>query len=182
MANQGLELLAVKILIDEYKLSHKQAKVIVAHMNKEFGTCHHCNFENLTDESIECPKCKSFNYNFKLDTPFNQEFCTHLEYKLDFDHLGNDELRGFWCDGIDHIPRDITSLSKKNIEKKKRVNTKAWIGKDGQAEYEMEIIFGDESIAKYQKNAPLADCIPENNSKDWISIEPQKKWIQIRLK
>ena len=142
MVNQDLKLFAVKKLMDECRMSHKAAKVIVAHLNKEFGRCHRCNFENLTEENIECPKCKSFNYNLKIEIPFNQDFCTNLEYKLDFDDLEGDEVKGYWCDGIDHIPRDIKSLSKKNIEKNKRINTKAWIGKDGQDEYEMEMILG----------------------------------------
>ena len=60
---QGLKLFAVKKIINEYKLSHKEAKVIVAHLNKDFGKCHRCNFGNLEEENIECPKCKAFNYN-----------------------------------------------------------------------------------------------------------------------
>lgn len=182
MINQGLILFAIKKLIDEYKFSHKEAKVITAHINKEFGKCHNCHFENLTEENIECPKCKSFNYNLNIATPFDKGFCTHLERRLNFDKLENDEIIGYWCDGIDHLPRDLKSLSKKNIEKNKRVNTIAWIGKDGQGEYEMEIIFGNESIANYQKNKSLVDCIPEENFKDWIKIEPEKKRIQIKLK
>ncbi len=182
MMNQDLKLFAIKKLIDEYKLSHKEAKVIVAHLNKEFGKCHRCNFENLNEENVECPKCKSFNYNLKIETPFNQEFCSHLEYKLDFDELGNDEVKGFWCDGIDYLPRDLKSLAIKNMEKNKRIKTRAWIGKDGQGEYDIEIIFGDESIAKYQKSESLINCIPENNFKDWIRIDPEKKQVQIKLK
>jgi predicted Zn-ribbon and HTH transcriptional regulator len=67
MINQNRQLLAVKKIGDELKLSHKEAKVIVAHLNKKFGRCHRCNFQNLMKENVECPKCKSFNYNLKID-------------------------------------------------------------------------------------------------------------------
>jgi len=77
LINQDLKLFAVKKLIDEYKLSHKEAKIIIAHLNKDFGECHRCNFKDLSEEYKECPKCKAFNYNLKVNTSFNKEFCTH---------------------------------------------------------------------------------------------------------
>lgn len=68
MVNQDLKLVAIRKLVDEFKLSHKEAKTIVIHINKEFGKCHRCNFNNLPEENMECPKCRSFNYNLKLVT------------------------------------------------------------------------------------------------------------------
>jgi len=182
MVNQDLKLFAVKKLIDEYKWSHKEAKVFIAHFNKEFGKCHRCNFEDLMEENIECPKCKSFNYNWKIESPFDQEFCSHLEYKLDFDELENEEVRGFWCDGVDNFPNDLKHLSKSNISKRRQLITRAWIGKGGQTIYKMLIKFGDKSVENYEENKSLIDCIPEGNYRDWIFIDPEKKEIEITLK
>lgn len=69
LITQGQKLLAVKKIIDEYGFGHKEAKFIVMHFNTEHGKCHRCNYDNLKGESIECPKCKAFNYNQNID-PF----------------------------------------------------------------------------------------------------------------
>ena len=164
------------------KLSLKDAKGIVAHLNKEYGNCIRCNFDKLTKENIECPKCKAFNYNLKIETSFNKEFCEHLEFKLDFDNLNRDEVKGFWCDGINHIPDDIKSLSKANLAKNKEIKTNAWIGKDGQGEYKMTIKFGNQSIEMYKQNQNLVNCIPTADFQNWINIAPEKSEIEITLK
>lgn len=179
---QDLKLFAVKKLIDEYQLSHKEAKIIVAHLNKDFGKCHRCNFEDLRKENMECPKCKAFNYNLKIASSFSKEFCTHLEWKLDFENLDDDRFNGFWCDGIDHLPTSIMSLSKLKIKENKEIITKAWIGKEGQSIYEMTIKLGDKSLRNYELNQSLIDCIPNKDDKKWIEIDPIKKKIEINLK
>lgn len=66
MMKNSLKIFAIKKLMEECKLNHKEAKVVIAHWNKEFGKCHRCNFANLEKEYIECPQCKAFNYNFKV--------------------------------------------------------------------------------------------------------------------
>jgi len=182
LINQNLKLSAVKKLIDNYQLSHKESKIIVAHLNKDFGKCHGCNFEDLTEENIECPKCKAFNYNLKINPSFNKEFCIHLEWRLDFENLDDDRLNGFWCDGVDHIPTNIMSLSKFKIKEHKEIITTAWIGKDGQSIYEMTIKLGNRSLKNYELNQSLIDCISDNNYKTWIKIDPVKKKIEINLK
>lgn len=179
---QDLKLFAVKKLIDEFSYSHKEAKVIIDHWNADFGKCIRCEFSELNEENIECPKCKSFNYNFKIRIPFNQTFCNELEFRLDFEQLKDEKLKGFWCDGISHIPNDIMSLSRSRIENDRKIVTKAWIGTDGQDEYEMTIIFGEESVKNYVSHLQLTQCIPEDNFMDWISIEPERRKILLRLK
>ena len=178
---QDLRLIAIKKIRDEYKLSHRDAKIIGSHLNKEYGKCHRCDFDNLQGENIVCPKCKSFNYNLKMEHPFNQEFCNHLEWKLDFDELEDDKLKGFWCDGVSHIPANPITLSKLRIRLNKEVKTTAWVGKDGQDIYEMIIKFGEKSLANYELNQSLIDCIPERNYKDWIKIKPEEKYIEVKL-
>lgn len=182
LLNQDLKLFAIQELRQSLKINLTDAKGIVLHLNKEFGKCIRCNFEDLKEEKMECPKCKSFNYNLKIYSSFNQEFCSHLAWELDFDELDNERVKGFWCDGVDHIPSDIKSLFKANFEKNKVIRTNAWIGKDGQDIYQMEISFGEISIRNYLQNKSLIDCIPQNNFKDWIEINPNSKTIKAKLK
>ena len=182
LINQDLKLFAIQKLKDELKLNLKEAKGIVLHLNKEYGNCIRCNFDKLKEEETECPKCKAFNYNLKIETSFNKEFCEHLEFKLDFDDLKKEEVKGFWCDGVDHIPNDIKSLSKTILAKNKEIKTNAWIGKDGQGEYKMTIKFGNQAIERYEQNQSLVNCIPTNDFQSWINISPEKKEIEIKLK
>ena len=65
LIDQDQKLFAVKKMRDDFGISHASAKVIVAHLNK-FGKCHKCGFDELKGEYVECPKCKSFNYNVKI--------------------------------------------------------------------------------------------------------------------
>ncbi|MFK7908797.1 MAG: hypothetical protein AB8B69_26950 [Chitinophagales bacterium] len=182
LINQDLKMFAIKKLYQELNISLKDAKGIVLHLNKDFGKCIRCNFDELSEENIECPKCKAFSYNLKVDVPFNMEFCSILEHSLNFEELEDEGVKGFWCDGIDHMPRDMKSLSRANLEENKLIKTKAWIGKDGQGEYEMTINLGGQSIENYQLNRSLVNCIPDNNFKEWVIIEPEKKEIQVFLK
>jgi len=178
---QDSKLYAVKKLKDEFGIDHGKAKGVVTHFNPEFGKCHECNYPELDKEYIECPKCKAFNYNLKIEPPFNKDFCEVLEYKLDFSRLGNEKIKGFWCDGIDHLPMDIKSLSANNLKQKKFIKTKAWIGKDGQDEYEITIYFGPGALGNYINRKNLNECIPENSSDEWIKIDPERKQVEIQL-
>ena len=181
MVKQDLKLFAVKKIIDDFGISHKEAKVIISHINSEYGKCNRCENDELESENTECQKCGAFNYNFK-EPVFNSEFCSHLEYRLDFDNLGIESVQGFWCDGVDCFPYDLKSLSKENIEKNKSIVTRAWIGKGGQGIYEMKIKFGKQSVDNYKNGLSLIECIPKRENRNWIKIEPENKRIQVSLK
>ncbi|QNR23843.1 hypothetical protein [Croceimicrobium hydrocarbonivorans] len=114
---------------------------------------------------------------------FNENFCTHLEYQLgrSFGNSDRQDLKGFWCDGVswDPIPDQLT---KKSVQETRQIVTKAWIGKDGQDEYEMTIRLGQSALGRCAKGAEMLDCIPSSDSMNWIDIEPQNRRIVIRLK
>ena len=57
---------AVKLLIDDFKLSHRDAKYVVAHINERYGKCNRCNFDKLDREYLNCPKCGALNFNWKI--------------------------------------------------------------------------------------------------------------------
>ena len=56
----------VKLLMNDYKLSQRDSKYIVTHINKEYGKCNRCNFNKLDQEYLNCPKCGALNFNWRL--------------------------------------------------------------------------------------------------------------------
>lgn len=117
-----------------------------------------------------------------MDCPINENFYAHLEYILSmtFEKSNKIELKGFWCDGVSEPMLD-TQLSKNNVNDKQKIVTKAWIGKDGQSEYEMTIHFGKYTKRRYAKGTSITDCIPSTESMDWIDIDTKNKKIELRL-
>ena len=59
---------STKYIIDNFNLSHGDAKYIVTHINKTYGHCNRCNFDKLNEEYINCPKCSALNFNWKTET------------------------------------------------------------------------------------------------------------------
>jgi hypothetical protein len=58
----------VKCLMDDYKLSHLESKYITSHINETYGKCNRCDFDNLNQENLNCPKCGALNLNWITDT------------------------------------------------------------------------------------------------------------------
>lgn len=56
-----------KYIIDNYNLSHGDAKYITTHINKMYGQCNRCIFDKLNEEYIKCPKCGALNFNWKIE-------------------------------------------------------------------------------------------------------------------
>lgn len=167
--------------MDDYKVVHREAKIIVDHLNGKYGKCVRCAYDDLDKECIECPKCGAFNYNIQ-EPIFNQSFCSLLEYSLPFDQLEDESLIGFWCDRIDPIPYDIYNLALENLRKIKKIKTRAWAGVSGQDIYEMTIHFGENAIKCFEQELSLEECIYSENADDWIKVKPDQKTIEIKLK
>ena len=114
---------------------------------------------------------------------FNEEFCGKLEYHLcrTFKNSERDELKGFWCDGISWTPNIDSQLSKKSVNYTRRINTKAWLGTNGQDEYEMTIVFGKHSLRQYAKGSSLLQCIPPEEDMSWFDVNPDERTAVINL-
>ncbi len=56
----------VKVLMNQYGLSHLESKYIVTHINENYGKCNQCDYLKLDEENIICPKCKALNLNWIL--------------------------------------------------------------------------------------------------------------------
>lgn len=67
LMDQDLKLLTIQKLKKETNLSLKDAKGAVMHMSPIYKHCTRCDFDQLTEENMECPKCQAFNYNFKKE-------------------------------------------------------------------------------------------------------------------
>ena len=124
--------------------------------------------------------------NNDIDTvfSFNEEFCDHLEYHLcrTFENSGDKEFYGFWCDGISHHPETDQMLERKNVNDTRRIETTGWMGKSGQDAYQVTIKFGKHSLRRYAKGSSLIDCLPSEESMDWIDIDTTHHLISIELK
>ena len=118
------------------------------------------------------------------DSPFNEDFCTHLEYHLckTFEKSDRPDIKGFWCDGVSCNPTSDQQLDKKSVNDTRKIVTTAWIGKDGQEKYEMTIHFGKHALKKYAKGEEMIECILSAESMDWIDIDIKSKKIELRLK
>ncbi len=55
---------STKYIIDNFAISHRDAKYIVMHINKTSGHCNRCNFDKLSGDYINFPKCGSLNFNW----------------------------------------------------------------------------------------------------------------------
>ncbi|MEH6765710.1 MAG: DUF4157 domain-containing protein [Aequorivita antarctica] len=141
--------------------------------------------KHLPHEAWNIVQQKQGRVNLTIqDIPFNEKFCTHLKYHLGstFENSDRQDFNGFWCDGISWDPIPDKQLTKKSVNDTRQIVTKAWIGKDGQDEYEMTIRFGQYALRRYAKGTEMIDCIPSSDSMNWIDIEPENKRIEIRLK
>ena len=117
-----------------------------------------------------------------IHSSFNKDFCLSLEYHLSrtFSNSGDVKLRWFWCDGIQQ-PSDQLELAWKNVNHSRKIETKAWLGATGQDVYSLTIKFGPRSLAKYAEGESLADCLPDEHSFDWVTIDVDLMTIELQL-
>ncbi len=121
--------------------------------------------------------------NIKDKESFNRDFCEHLEYHLGrtFANSDDKELQGLWCDGV-LDPFIESQLTKKNIKDTRTIVTTAFIGHNGQGKYEMTIKFGQQSLDRFANGSSMTDCLPSEESMDWITLDIENKKIEVRLK
>ena len=118
-----------------------------------------------------------------IKTPFNEEFCSRLEYQIchELEKSTDPKLEGFWCDGISWFPNE-KQLTKKHVNDKRKIETKVWIGKTGQTEFQATIHFGKKALNNYTMGTDLSESIPELESQsEWIEIDIENKTIELQL-
>jgi hypothetical protein len=121
---------------------------------------------------------------FPTDKSFNEDFCNHLEYRIgwSFKNTDQEELWDLWCDGV--YPLDATDPQIKSVNATKKIEIIAYIvyGQDGGENYNMTIRLGECSLRRYAKGESLIECIPSNETMDWVDIDIENKIIELRLK
>ncbi|MEL6973658.1 MAG: hypothetical protein AAFO02_26140 [Bacteroidota bacterium] len=181
MINQGLRLFAMQYLRQHVTKNLVDVKAIVQHWHEKAGHCVRCNYTNLVGDHVVCPKCKAFNYNLQPIIPFDVDFCAQLAFKLHFDEWPDVAVNSFWCDGIDHWPRDYSVLTVSKLRQQKHFTTTAWLGPNGQDRYEMTIYFGPRALELYEQKDRLEQSIPQKANPSWIELYPAEKKISVNL-
>ena len=112
----------------------------------------------------------------------DQSFCTFLEYEIckAFVNSDKDEIKGFWCDGV-LFPENSNNYSQKFVNDNRQIILKAFIGKDGQTEYELILKFGNKSLSRYERNLDIKECLPNPDKTKWFDIDIKKRKIEIQL-
>jgi hypothetical protein len=112
----------------------------------------------------------------------DQNFCDFLEYEIckAFKHSNNDEIKGFFCDGI-LLSEPASHYSQKSVNDKRQVLLKAFIGKDGQTEYELTLKFGDKAASRYARALDMKACVPDVDEQNWFHIDTIERKIEIQL-
>ena len=112
----------------------------------------------------------------------DSDFCVHLEYIIceAFELSDNKEVKGFWCDGVS-LSKPDKYYSQKFINDNRQTFLKAFIGKDGQTEYELTLKFGRKSLSRYARNLDIKECIPNIEKTDWFIIDTKLKKMAIQL-
>ena len=112
----------------------------------------------------------------------NKDFCELLEYKITnaFENSADAELKAYWCDGI-LLPTFDFQYSSKYVNDNRQVTFSAFIGVDGQDEYNVSLLFGKKSLSKYARGLDISDCIPDFIESESFKIDKLKKrvWIQL---
>ena len=112
----------------------------------------------------------------------DKEFCEYLEYEIckAFEYSHNEELRGFWCDGV-LTDQPEGYYSQKFVNDNRVVKLKAFISKDGQTEYELTLKFGNKALSRYARNADIKECVPNLGKQNWFDIDTKRNKIEIQL-
>ena len=112
----------------------------------------------------------------------DQDFCEFLEYELckAFEHSDNEQIKGFWCDGV-LLDQPDSYYSQKFVNSNRQVILKAFIGKDGQTEYELTMKFGNKALSRYARNLDIKECVPNQDKHNWFNIETKRNKIEIQL-
>lgn len=112
----------------------------------------------------------------------DRNFCEQLEYKIceAFSQLVNESTKGYWCDGV--LESESENLyTSKFINDNRKIQLKAFIGKDGQDEYELILHFGLNSLSKVARHLEFIDTFPIDNIDKKFNINIEQRKIEIQL-
>ena len=71
--------------------------------------------------------------------------------------------------------------SQKFVNDNREILLTAFIGKDGQTEYELKLKFGRKALSRYERNLDIQECVPSSDDENCFIIDTEKFKIQIQL-
>lgn len=112
----------------------------------------------------------------------DKAFCEFLEYEIcrAFEFSDNEKIKGFWCDGV-LLNQPDKDYSQKSVNDTRQIKLKAFIGIDGQTEYELTLKFGNRALSRFARNLDIKECIPNTEKPNWFDIDTKKNKIEIQL-
>jgi len=112
----------------------------------------------------------------------DNEFCETFEYKLCdvFENLDDENLKGFWCDGV-LLTEPEKYYSLKFVNDNRKVKMEVFVGKDGQTNYSLTLHFGKKALSRYASNLSIIECIPQTDFVNWFKIDTSTKQIEVQL-
>lgn len=143
--------------------------------------CNQSDFDKIVESFLNFYSSikKSNNGQEKI---IDQDFCEFLEYEIckAFEYSDNDQIKGFWCDWI-LLNQPDSSYSQKFVNDNRQITLKAFIGKDGQTEYELTLKFGNKALSRYARNLDIKECVPNPDKQNWFDIDTKRNKIEIQL-
>ena len=112
----------------------------------------------------------------------DRKFCEQLEYKIceTFKRLDNENTKDFWCDGVLQSESE-NFYSLKFIKDKRKVTLKAYVGNNGQDEYELILFFGSNSLSRISKELDFIDTFPNSDLDTKFYIDTEQRQIKIQF-
>lgn len=112
----------------------------------------------------------------------NRAFCESLEIHIThaFPHFLDESFKHYWCDGV-LLPTFEFEYAQKLINDKRQISLIAFLGKTGQDEYELILLFGNKSLSRNARGLDIQDCIPDPENVENYSIDMIKRKLTIQL-
>ena len=144
--------------------------------------CNQSNFDKIVDGFLNYYGSLKKHGNSGQKKIIDKDFCEFLEYEIckAFIHLDNDQIKNFWCDGV-LLNQPDKFYSPKFVNDNRQITFKAFIGKDGQTEYELTLKFGNKALSRYARNLDIKDCVPNSAKENWFEIDTLRNKITIQL-
>ena len=143
--------------------------------------CNQSDFDKIVDSFLNHYSTTKIS-NIEQEKIIDKDFCEFLEYQIckAIEHSDNEETKGFWCDGV-LLNQPDNYYSQKFVNDNRQLILKAFIGKDGQTEWELILKFGNKALSRYERNLDIKECVPNPDKQNWVYIDTIRNKIEIQL-
>ncbi|MGB3453048.1 MAG: hypothetical protein WBA59_04395 [Moheibacter sp.] len=144
--------------------------------------CNQSDFDKIIDSFLNYYGSLTTQADSGQEKVIDRDFCEFLEYEIckAFEHSDNEQIKGFWCDGV-LLNQPDNFYSQKFANDNRQITLKAFIGKDGQTEYELTLKFGNKSLSRFARNLTIKECLPKPDKQNWFDIDTKLNKIEIQL-